>query len=107
MSLTGDRRLEALIDPAMVIVRAVHEDNPMHIEAMITEAVNVYRSEPDGLRALVVLLAAMVRDDKTERELLAWFRNPTEYRRLRKAGVDADTAGTMAEKVADMLKGAA
>jgi hypothetical protein len=99
--------MDALIEPAMVIVRAVHEDNAMHIDAMLSDAERVYGDALQGARAMVVLLAAMVRDDRTEKELLAWFRNPVEYRRLRAAGVNAETAGQMAAMVADKLRGAA
>jgi hypothetical protein len=104
VSLTGDKRMDALVDPAAVIVRAVREDRAMHIDAMLSDAESVYGSALDGARAMVVLLAAMVRDDHQPERLLQWRRNPVEYRRLRALGVDSDTAGSMAAAIADRME---
>lgn len=96
MSLTGDKRLDKLVDPAAVIVRAVHDDRAQHVDAMLADAEAVYGDALTAARAMVVLLAAMVRDDREPGELLAWRHNPVEYRRLRASGVDAETAGQLA-----------
>lgn len=99
MSLTGDKRLDKLVDPAAVIVRAVHDDRAMHVDAMLADAEAVYGNQLDAARAMVVLLAAMVRDDREPAQLLLWWQNPVEYRRLRASGVDAETAAQLAARV--------
>lgn len=105
--LTGDRNLETLVPSAEKLIRAVHEERPMHIEAMLADAEMVYGDPLTGARALVVLLAAMIPDDKTAAELLAWRKNPHEYRRLRAAGVSAAEAAHLAAQVAPLRKGSA
>lgn len=107
MSLTGDRYLETLVPSAEKLVRAVHNEQPMHIEAMLADAEMLYGDALDGAHALVVLLAAMVPDDKTARELLRWRTNPHEYRRLRAAGVSAEQAAELAATVRPITRGTA
>lgn len=106
-ALTGDRYLETLVPSAEKLVRAVHNDQPMHVEAMLADAEMVYDDPATAARALVVLLAAMVPDDQTAAELLAWRKNPHEYRRLRAAGVPAREASHLAAQVAPIRKGSA
>jgi hypothetical protein len=99
MSLTGDRYLETLVPSAEKLVRAVRNDDHLHIEAMLADAEQLYGDPLDAAHALVILLAAMVPDDKPAAELLRWHQNPHEYRRLRKAGVGAAEAGVLASQV--------
>ena len=103
--LTGDRYLETLVPSAEKLVRAVHEDRPMHVEAMLADAEQLYGDPLAGARALVVLLAAMVPDDQTAAQLLAWRRNPHEYRRLRGLGVPAVEAAELAAQVTSIRRG--
>lgn len=102
--LTGDRHLETLVPSAEKLVRAVRNDQPMHVDAMLADAEMVYGDPATAARALVVLLAAMVPDDQTAADLLAWRRNPHEYRRLRAAGVPAREAAHLAAQVAPIRK---
>ena len=97
--LTGDRYLETLVPSAEKLIRAVREDRPMHVAAMLADAEQVYDDPLAGAQALVVLLAAMVPDDKAGAELLLWRKNPHEYRRLRAAGVGAAEAAELAAQV--------
>ena len=99
MSITGDKYLDMLVPSAEKLVHAVRNDRQLHIEAMIADAEQIYGDPLDAADALVVLLAAMVPDDKTPAELLRWFQNPHEYRRLRMAGVGAAEAGVLASQV--------
>lgn len=97
--LTGDRYLETLVPSAEKLIRAVHEERPMHVEAMLADAEQLYGDALTGARALVVLLAAMIPDDQTAAQLLAWRRNPHEYRRLRALNVPAAEAAELAAAV--------
>jgi len=103
--LTGDRYLETLVPSAEKLIRAVHEERPMHIEAMLADAEQLYGDPLTGAHALVVLLAAMIPDDKTAAELLAWRKNPHEYRRLRSLGVPAAEAAELAAQVTSIRGG--
>jgi hypothetical protein len=103
--LTGDRYLETLVPSAEKLIRAVHEERPMHIEAMLADAEQLYGDPLTGAHALVVLLAAMIPDDKTAAELLAWRKNPHEYRRLRALGVAATEAAELAAQVTSIRRG--
>ncbi|RSN65444.1 hypothetical protein DMH01_03445 [Amycolatopsis sp. WAC 04182] len=99
MSITGDKYLDLLVPSAAKLVQAVRNDESMHIEAMLADAEQVYGDPLDAARALVILLAAMVPDDRAAEDLLRWHQNPHEYRRLRKAGVGAAEAGVLASQV--------
>lgn len=107
MTLTGDRYLETLVPSAEKLVQAVHTGQLMHVEAMFADAEMVYDDPLDGARALVILLAAMVPDDKTAAHLLRWRSNPHEYLRLRAAGVSSEQAAELAATVRPIKKGAA
>lgn len=107
MNLTGDRYLETLIPSAEKLVQAVHNDKPMHVDAMLADAEMVYGDALGGARALVVLLAAMVPDDKPAVQLLRWRANPHEYHRLRAAGVSSEQAAELASTVRPIKKGTA
>lgn len=107
MSLTGDRYLDTLIPSAEKLVRAVRDGSGMHVEAMLADAEMAYGDPLDGARALVVLLAAMVPDDKPATQLLKWRANPHEYLRLRAAGVGSEQAAELAATVRPIKKGKA
>src|ERR1043166_2247817 len=107
MSLTGDRYLETLVPSAEKLVRAVRDGRGMHVEAMLAEAEMAYGDPLEGARALVVLLAAMVPDDKTATQLLRWHANPHETRRLRAAGVGSEQAAQLAATGRPIKRGAA
>jgi hypothetical protein len=77
----------------------------MHVDAMLADAEAVYGDPLAAARAMVVLLAAMVRDDREPTQLLRWWQNPVEYRRLRASGVDAETAGQLAARVIEYRNG--
>ncbi|MEC3977877.1 hypothetical protein [Amycolatopsis sp. H20-H5] len=90
--LTGDRYLDSLVPSAVRLIRAVRQNRPMPIEAVFADAETIYDRPLDAARALVILLAAMVPDDRTAGDLLRWRANPHEYLRLRAAGLNADAA---------------
>lgn len=90
MSVTGDVLADAMADHASRLVWAVRE----HDAAEVAAVLETVRAE-SGVDALVLVLAAMVPDDATPSELLAWLHDPTLYRRLRESGVDALQAGAM------------
>lgn len=104
---TGDRYLETLIPSAEKLAAAVRRDDPMHVDAMLADAEQLYGDPLAGARALVVLLAAMVPDDQPAAELLRWRSNPHEYRRLRALGVGAAEAAEIAAAVRPIAKGTA
>ncbi|RSN26533.1 hypothetical protein DMC63_01470 [Streptomyces sp. WAC 05977] len=104
-ALTGDRYLETLVPSAEKLVHAVRRDDPMHVDAMLADAEQLYGDPLAGARALAVLLAAMVPDDRTADDLLRWHRNPHEYRRLRALGVPAAEAGELAAQVTPIRDG--
>lgn len=94
--LTGDRHLDKLVPSAERLVQAVRTGAAMPIDAAFADAEHVYGNNLDAARALVVLLAAMVPDDRTAGELLRWRVNSHEYRRLRAAGITAESAAICA-----------
>ncbi|WP_263251608.1 hypothetical protein [Saccharopolyspora rosea] len=77
-ALTGSARTDALVPVAAQLAAAVHDHDAAAVAQLLDGA---------DLPALVVLLAAMVPDDLTPSELLAWCDDPAEYARLRAAGV--------------------
>lgn len=105
--LTGDRYLETLVHSTDLLVRGVHEDDTLAVDAAFADAEQVYGDPLDGARALVVLLAARVPDDSTAAQQLQWRSNPHEYRRLRRAGVSAEQAATLAATVRPITKAGA
>lgn len=98
MSITGDPFTDALVPTASRIVWAVREGDTEDIDAALDEVRNDCGRV--GIDALVIVLAAMVPDDLTPAELLAWTQDPNEYLRLREVGVDALSAGTLAMRKA-------
>lgn len=82
---------EVLIDQCLPIVlalvTAVRDEGPEGVQAIYD------RVPADGMPTMLVLLAAMVDDQRTPEELLAWteFNKPSareaELRRLRRLGV--------------------
>ncbi|WP_093573075.1 hypothetical protein [Amycolatopsis rubida] len=82
--LTGDRYLETLVESAEKLVRAVRRENMLMVDAMLADAEMVYRDPLTGARAMVVLLAAMVPDDRTAAELLQWRAAPRRLRPVAK-----------------------
>lgn len=92
MSLTGDPLTDSVVPAAEALVEAVRQGDA----AVVAEAFASAQQLGDaGLHALVVVLAAMVPDDRRPSRLLAWLRDPTEYQRLRESGVDSATALTL------------
>ena len=83
-SLTGDPRTDALVGPAVQLAAAAHEHDGNRIASLLADIAD--------LHGLVITLAAMVPDDRTPTELLAWLAQPHEYQRLRAEGVDCLTA---------------
>lgn len=92
MSLTGDPLTDSVVPAAEALVEAVrHADTA----AVAEELAAVQQLGDAGLHALVVVLAAMVPDDRRPSRLLAWLSDPEEYHRLRASGVDCATALTL------------
>lgn len=106
--LTGDRVTDAVLPAAQRLVLAAHTGDQLGVSAAFADAELAAGDAWSAARALVVVLAAMCPDDTTPAEALAWRRNPTEYRRLRNAGVSSREAGLLAATVAaNLRKGAA
>ena len=93
MSLTGDPLTDSVVPAAQALAWAVKTSDADHVTATL----GAVRDELGvaGLQALIVVLAAMVPDDRSPAELLAWRQNPDEYVRLLVSGVDASTALTL------------
>lgn len=102
--LTGDRRTDAVLPAAQRLVQATHAGDHLGVSAAFADAELAAGDAWAAVRALVVVLAAMCPDDTTPAEALAWRRNPTEYRRLRNAGVSSREAGLLAATVAANLR---
>lgn len=64
------------------------------------DVARILATHADNLDALAVVLAAMVPDDRSAADLLAWMDWHAEYRRLRDLGVRDDAARTVAREVA-------
>lgn len=92
MSLTGDPLTDSVVPAAEALTSAVKAAD---VESVAAALASVEQLGVESLRALVVVLAAMVPDDRRPSRLLAWLRDPTEYARLRKSGVDSATALTL------------
>lgn len=88
--LTGDELTDAVIPAASALVWAVRQNDPDAVDAALDDAIASARGP--GLHALLVVLAAMVPDDRSPAELLAWRTNPDTYLELRYLGLGADVA---------------
>jgi hypothetical protein len=100
-SLTGDAATDAVLPAAVNLVWAVRQDSQDEVAGALLDAADalsgrVERPDVVSLSALVVVLAAMVPDDQSPAELLAWRRNRDGYLRLREAGFDSRTAAQFA-----------
>lgn len=102
--ITGDRMTDAVLPAAQRLVLAAHAGDQLGVSAAFADAELATGDAWAAARALVVVLAAMCPDDTTPAEALAWRRNPTEYRRLRNAGVSSREAAVLAAAVADNLR---
>jgi hypothetical protein len=99
----GEPELDAMLPAAVNLIWAVRTEDADEVATARTDAHNARlntkptdRSEVATLRALIVLLAGLVPDDRSPQQLLRWLRNPQAYRQLRNDGYDADTAGSIA-----------
>lgn len=91
----GDDRAdlaEQMVPVACQLAMAVRDD-PAEVEQILTDHAHV-------LSALAVVLAAMVPDDRTPDELLAWMEWNGEYQRLRDLGVRNEAAREVAKGAA-------
>ena len=102
-SITGNPITDAIVPAAVNLVWAVRTEERDEVLAALREAHQARlaaggndRSEVETLRTLVVVLAGMVPDDRSPRQLLGWVQNPAEYMRLRHDGYDTDTASAIA-----------
>lgn len=102
-SLTGDPVTYAVVPAAVKLVWSVRTQDA----ADVVEAIEEARLALDGarvadcselvaLRTLVVVLAAMVPEDRSPSDLLMWLQNPDEYMQLRHDGYAAGTAASIA-----------
>jgi hypothetical protein len=102
-SITGNPITDAVVPAAVNLVWAVRTEERDEVLAALKEAHQARlaagghdRTEAETLRTLVIVLAGMVPDDRSPRQLLAWLQNPAEYMRLRQDGYDTDTASSIA-----------
>lgn len=89
--MTGDERFDAALEDALELVGIVHgEGSQDDVTALLTRA---------DMPALCIVLAALVPDPASERELLAWNDrgiNLAEFHRLRAEGVSVPAAAVLA-----------
>ena len=93
MSLTGDPLTDALVPAALSLAWDVKLRDRDQITETLAGVVDEFGTL--GLRALCVVLAAMIRDDRSAEHMLTWLQDPEEYLRLRENGVETDTALTV------------
>lgn len=105
MSLTGDPLTDSLIPAASRLVWAVREGDQDDVENLLDEVRN--EGGRVGIDGLLIVLAAMVPDDMTPADLLAWMSDRDEYLRLRSNGVDSRSAGSLALRRKTLDQGAA
>lgn len=109
-SMTGSPLTDAVIEAAVQLVWAVRWQEGADEAFWAAQAA---AARFDGLaaqdeagtvsaRALALVLAAMVPDDREPSDLLAWMRHRDEYLRLREAGFDADASAAMAGEYASV-----
>lgn len=95
-SYTGSPSTDALLPHATALISAVHDQDPTEVAEILADATAVAGDVLTAAHGLAVILAAMVPEQHTVAELLAWTMNPPEYRRLRDEGVNSLTAGALA-----------
>lgn len=78
---------EAMVPVACELACAVRDDPDL--------VSKILRKHRDNLNALVVVLAAMVPDDRTTQQLLGWVDWQVEVERVRAAGVSPAAAETI------------
>ena len=83
---------EAMVPVACRLAGAVRDDPD--------EVARILREHSEHLYALVVVLAAMVPEDQTPRDLLAWVNWTPEHLRLVRLGVNEDVAREVARGAA-------
>lgn len=93
MSITGDPSTDELVPLATRLVWSVRKGDRADVAAVLAVA------DPAGL---AVVLAAMVPDDMSPRDLMRWLVDPEEYGRLREDGI-----GSMAAMNLLRVRGAA
>lgn len=76
-----------LVPAATVLVWAVRCRDELEIAAALRQATTIAGGGGRGLRALALLLAAMVPDDEPPSQLLGWQDDPAGYLRLREHGL--------------------
>lgn len=77
--------LAQLVPAATALVWAVRTRDTAELDTALVQATT--HAGWAGMRALVVLLAAMVPDDEPPSQLLGWRHDPDGYLRLREHGV--------------------
>lgn len=96
-ALVGEPDADRLIPAATALVWAIRTGDPDDVDEALSDVV---RASGGGVRALAVVLAAMVPDDESPRELMAWRLDPAGYLRLREHGYCRHTAtATMLARV--------
>lgn len=94
-TFTGSADMDAMVPLAQRAVSAIHNRDDTAIHQCITDAAR----HTDGLHNLICTLAAMVPDDETPRQMLAWMRVPATYERLRANGLSRVDAVNTARMV--------
>lgn len=88
MSLTGDPVTDALVPIAARFVGAVRDNDQQAIDELLAEAIDTTGGRCDPGVALAIVCAALVPEDRSPTELLAWRAIQSEYDRLCAAGID-------------------
>jgi DNA-binding CsgD family transcriptional regulator len=107
-SLTGAPLTDAVLPFAAQLIGAVRQGDLLddlfwqahRTAARVDGDAAQDRAGTISARALAIVLAAMVPDDREPSDLLAWMRHPVEYLRLREAGFDAATSAAEASAYA-------
>jgi hypothetical protein len=69
-AVTDDERADGLLAAAVDLITRVRDDDPRAVQRHLDAL------DPVEHRDITVLLAAMVPDDRTATELLAWYQHP-------------------------------
>lgn len=101
--LTGDRLTDAVLPAAQRLVMAAHTNDKVGVATAFADAELAAGDALRGAMALAVVLGAMCPDDTPPEKALEWRRNPTEYRRLRHAGVSSKEAAVLSAAVIENL----
>lgn len=96
--LTGDPTTDVLVPVALQLVGAVRAGDPAAVDEAFAAAILATGGRCDPGQALAIVCAALVPDDASASELLAWREPADRYRHLLEKGVDPKIARELTGK---------